>query len=312
MSDQMESSTAAPADLQGAGQGDPVLARAARFAAMPAFDAAIRAFIAGMIGLRRSNRVINKLISYQARWRVAAYLLYLHADRERYGPEGGATYGNLLEMCRRPPDISPRTLQTTLALLRFTGMVHAIPSASDRRSKIYQPTPRMLGFTGPWLRYATGTLDILEPGIGRAHLLENDPGFVDRFLVSSGRAHETATPLVERMPEFIAFFAARDGAGAVLLPIMRADMDGTPVPSRSELAKTFGLSRTQLGKVLHLGEAAGYFALDAAGVPAATKLLRTTFHQWVATELAFYAQHMQSAAARPQPIGSRRPAARQE
>jgi hypothetical protein len=300
VSDQTESSTAAletPDGFRGAEQTDPLPAQAARFAAMPAFDAAVRAYIAGMTGFRRSNRVINKLISYHARWRLAGYLLYLNADRERFGPEGGATYSNLLDMCSRPPEISPRVLKTMLALLQFTGLVKATRDSGDRRSKIYQPTPRMQSFMQPWLRYATGTLDLLEPAMCRARLLQDDPGFVDRFLVSSGRAHETAKPLVKRMPEFIAFFASRDGAGAVLLPLMRADMDGTPMPSRGELAKTFGLSKTQVTKVLQLGETQGYFVLDAAGVPAATELLRTTFRKWVATELAFYAQHMQPAAA---------------
>ena len=199
-------------------------------------------------------------------------------------------------MCNRR-DVRPRVLKTVLALLQFTGFVKARRSSGDRRSKIYQPTPRMQSFMQPWLRYATGTLDILEPEMRRARMLQDDPGFVDRFLVSSGRAHETATPLVERMPEFVAFFGARDGAGAVLLPIMLADIDGTPVPSRAELARTFGLSKTQVTSVFRLGEAQGYFVLDAAGVPAPTSLLRKTFRKWVAIELAFYAQHMQSSAA---------------
>jgi len=275
---------------------DPLSAQAARFAAMPAFDTAIRAYIAGMTGFRRSNRLINKLISYHARWRLAGYLLYLHADRERFGGDGGATYGNLLEMCSRPPEIRPRVLKTMLALLQFTGFVKATRSGGDRRSKIYRPTPRMQSFMQPWLRYATDTLDILEPEMRRARLLRDDPGFVDRFLVSSGRAHETATPLVERMPEFVAFFGARDGAGAVVLAIMLADIDGTAVPSRAALAKTFGLSKTQVTNVFKLGETLGYFVLDADGVPASTPLLRKTFSQWVAVELAFYAQHMQPAA----------------
>jgi len=47
---------------------------------------------------------------------------------------------------------------------------------------------------------------------------------------------------------------------------------------------------------------------DAAGVPAATELLRTTFGKWVATEFAFYAEHMQPAVLPPQSIGLRRPA----
>ncbi len=293
MSDQTETLTAARDYFHRAEETDPLVARAERFAAMPAFDAAVRAYITGMTGFRRSNRVINKLVSYHARWRLAGYLLYLHADRERFGPDGGATYSNLLAMCNRPPQISSRVLKTMLALLQFTGFVAAKHHSGDRRSKIYQPTPRMQSFMQPWLRYATGTLDLLEPEVGRARLLQDDPAFVDRFLVSSGRAHETAKPLVERMPDYVALFGARDGAGAVVLPVMRADLDGTPMPSRAELAKTFGLSKTQVTKVFQLGETQGYFVLDAAGAPAPTARLRQAFRQWVATELAFYAQHMQ-------------------
>ncbi|MDP2408913.1 MAG: hypothetical protein Q8M26_01370 [Pseudolabrys sp.] len=276
----------------GSDEADLLLAQAERFAAMPSFDEAVRAYIDGMTGFRRSNRLMNKLIFSHARWRLAGYLLYLNADRERYGPDGGATYGHLLAMCNRPPEISPRVLKTMLALLQFTGFVTVARNKSDSRSKIYQPTPRMQDFMQPWLRYATGTLDILEPDMRRAQLWKDDPGFIDRFLVSSGRAHETARPLVQYMPEWVAFFGTREGAGAVVLAIMRADIDGTAVPSRAELSRAFGLSKTQVTKVLQIGEAQGYFTLDAAGVPAATDLLRTTFRQWVATELAFYARHM--------------------
>ena len=296
MSGQLQSLPVIQLDSGRAAEPDPLLAQAARFAAMPAFEAAVQAYILGMTGFRRSHRLINKLISYHARWRVVGFLLYLHADRERFGPDGGATYGNLLEMCNRR-EMSPRVLKTVLAVLQFTGFVTARRSSGDLRSKVYAPTPRMDGFMQPWLRYATGTLDILEPEVRRAEMLTNDPAFVDRFLVSSGRDHATATPLVERMPEFVAFFGAREGAGAVLLPIIRADMDGTPVPSRAELAKTFGFSKSQVTNVLILGQTLGYFALNADGVPAPTSLLRKTFRQWVSIELAFYAQHMQPCAA---------------
>jgi hypothetical protein len=43
------------------------------------------------------------------------------------------------------------------------------------------------------------------------------------------------------------------------------------------------------------GETLGYFALDPAGVPAATPHLRDSFGRWVSFELAFYARHMQPA-----------------
>ena len=271
---------------------DSLPAKAAAFAANPSFPAALRAYTISFIGFRQNSGLVNKIVSYHARWRVAGFLLYLHADRERFGPDGGATYGRLVDMCGRKPEVSKRSLKTLLALLQLSGMVTTKRSSHDGRSKVYQPTARMQGFMSPWLTYATTTLDLLEPRQQRARALEADAGFRDKFLVSMGRWHETATPLVERMPDYTAFFGGRDGAGAVLLAVMLADMDGTPVPSRAALSKVFGLSKTQVTSVLREGEALGYFALDDAGVATPTARLREDFRAWVALELAFYAEHM--------------------
>jgi hypothetical protein len=97
------------------------------------------------------------------------------------------------------------------------------------------------------------------------------------------------------LPEYIAFFGSRDGAGATLLAVTLADIDGTPVPNRAALPKAFGLSRTRVHNVLIKGEALGYFTLDDAGIPAATQHLRDNFSRWVSLELAFYARHMRPA-----------------
>ena len=272
---------------------DSLLVDAARLMALPAFPGALRHYALGMIGFRRSNRMVNKIVSYHARWRVALYLLYLHADRETYGPNGGATYSNLLEMCSRRREVSARTLKTMLALLQFSGFVTTIRDSGDGRAKIYKPTDRMRGFLGPWLHYATSTLDILQPELQRQRMLRDEPDFVDRLLISTGRAHATAVPLIERMPEFTAFFAGRDGAGALQLAVMLADFEGTQVASRADLAKRFGLSKTQVTKVFQHGKNLGYFELSAAGVPAATPYLRESFSKWVSIELAYYAMHMQ-------------------
>jgi hypothetical protein len=101
------------------------------------------------------------------------------------------------------------------------------------------------------------------------------------------------------MPEFVAFFGGRDGAGATLLAVMLAAIDGTPVPSRAELAGAFGLPKTQVTHVLIAGQAQGYFVPDDAGVPAATRHLRDSFSRWVSLELAFYVHHMHPPAVSP-------------
>jgi hypothetical protein len=276
-----------------AGQRDEIDEIAVRFAAMPAFPLAVGEYIVTMTSMRQRFRLLNKVISHNARWRVAAFLMYLSADRERFGPDGGATYTNLLEMCRRRAEIKPRVLKTVLALLLITGSVKVARKEDDRRSKFYQPTERMHEFMRHWMGNSTRVLDILEPEKRRSQLLRDDPGFCDRFLVSSGRAHLTAVPLVERMPEHTAFFGSRDGAAAVAHAVLLAEIDDLPVPSRAELTKLYGFSKTQFTKVLTDGVRRGYFVVDSAGVPAPTSRLRASYSKWVSIELAFYAFHMQ-------------------
>jgi hypothetical protein len=276
-----------------AAEPDELAAHAARLLALPAFPQAVREYTVGLARFRESPRLANKLISYDTRWRVVGYLLYLAADRERFGADGGATYGRMLEICTRRREVSPRVLKTMLALLKFTGFVETVRSETDRRSKFYRPTARMDQFVNLWLSYAVSALDILEPEMQRTRMLREDPGFPDRFLVSGGRDHLANTPPADRMPEFIAFYGARDGAGAAVLSVMLADIDGTPVPSRAVIGKRFGLSKTQVGNVLAIGEAKRFFTLDDAGVPAATQRLRDNYASWISIELAFYARHMQ-------------------
>ena len=69
-----------------AGQRDEIDEIAVRFAAMPAFPLAVREYIVTMTGMRQRFRLLHKVISHNARWRVAAFLMYLSADRERFGP----------------------------------------------------------------------------------------------------------------------------------------------------------------------------------------------------------------------------------
>ena len=95
------------------------------------------------------------------------------------------------------------------------------------------------------------------------------------------------------MPEHTAFFGSRDGAAAVAHAVLLAEIDDLPVPSRAELTKLYGFSKTQFTKVLTDGVRRGYFVVDSAGVPAPTSRLRASYSKWVSIELAFYAFHMQ-------------------
>ncbi len=275
-----------------AAEPDFIAVEAAQLAALPAFPKVVREYTVATARFRESPRLANKLISYHTRWRVVSYLLYLAADRETFGPLGGATYARLLELCNLRRTASPRVLKTVLTLLKFTGFVETVSDGVDRRLKHYRPTHRMAGFVDRWLSYAVATLDMLQPEAHRTRLLRDDPGFAERFFISAGRSHAAGMLLTDRMPAFMAFFGERDGATAVMLTVMLADIDGTPVPSRAAIAQRFGFSKSQITRVLVEGQTLGYLKLDAAGIPRATQRLRDDYRRWISLELAFYSEHM--------------------
>lgn len=275
-----------------AAKEDRLLAEAADLRARPAFPEAVRQYSTGLARFREAPRLVNKMISYEKRFRVLGYLLYLQADRERFGPAGGATYTRLHELCTRRQEVSPRVLKTTLAMLRLTGFVETMRSQDDRRLKFYRSTARMRAFIDQWLGYAVNALDALQPEMQRARLLRDDPTFVDRFLVSGGRDHIVGDPPADRMPEFIGFFGSREGAAAVILAVMLADIDGIPVPSRAQIAKRFGLTKSQVTNIIGEGAELGFLTVNLAGMPTATPKLTDSYSRWISIELAFYARHM--------------------
>lgn len=274
---------------------DPLLVEAKQLRASPAFAAAIHEYTVGLARFREAPRLVNKLISYESRFRVTGYLLYLDADHEKFGATGGATYTRLLELCTRRQEVGPRVLKTTLALLKLSGFIESSHSPSDRRTKSYHPTARMHAFTHSWVTYAVNALDVLQPDARRAQMLRDDSDFVRRFLTSGGREHIVSEPPADRMPEFIGFFGSREGAAAVVLSVMLSDIDGTPLPSRARTAKRFGLSKTQVSNMIVEGTGLGFFTTDKAGIPAATTYLRDSYARWISIELAFYARHMRPA-----------------
>jgi hypothetical protein len=151
----------------------------------------------------------------------------------------------------------------------------------------------MMGFVRRWLSYPVATLDILEPQLERTRLLRDDPFFVEHFLVSGGRHFITATPLTERVPELNFFSDGPEGAFLILVLVRLAEMHRQALPSRAKIARRFGLSKTQVTRVLAGGAERGFFSLGAEGTPSATPKARALFDRWIALELAFYAENMQ-------------------
>lgn len=273
---------------------DPLMAEAAQLRASPAFCTALREYTVAIAQFREAPRLLNKLIASETRFRLLSYLLYLDSDQERFGAQGGASYSRLLELRQSQPELSPRVIKTMLALLQVTGFIRVARPPTDRRAKTYRPTPRMLDFSRRWMPHAVNALDVLQPERQRARAFAQDPeAFIRKFVTLGGREHTAGVPLIDRMPEFTGFFGKREGAIPVVLAVMLSDMDKVSFPSRTQIASRFGLSKTQVSKLMAEGVCLGFFEIDARGIPSATPHLRDSYSKWISIELAFYARHMQ-------------------
>jgi hypothetical protein len=275
--------------------GSALMREAEALRALRSFPRAAQEYGKGLAQARKAPRIVNKMAGSDKRFRTIGYLLYLDADTETFGPQGGATYARLHDLCTRRQEVSPRTLKTMLALLKLSGFIRLDPARDDRRTHFYRPTKRMMSFVEQWLSYATRALDILEPAAGREALLRQDLSFIPRFLVSGGRDHAGNTRPADLMPGFISFFGGREGAASVIVAVMLDDCGAEKLPSKTRLAREYGLSKTQVLAVIEDGERHGYFTCGGNGVPQATPLLRDHYSQWVSIELAFYARHMRAA-----------------
>lgn len=290
----MRQSTMSPTDAHD-DLSDSLMAEAAQLRTSPAFPTAIREYTVAISRFREAPRLINKLIASETRFRLTAYVFCFAAYYERHGPLGGVTYTQLLDLCAQREELTPRTLKTTLTLLKLAGFVKTSRNPSDRRSKSYHPTPRMWDFVTSWMPHAVNALDAVQPEMQRAQMLAQDPDFIRRFAAAAGHAHATGIPLIDRMPEFTCFFGKREGAIPVVLSVMMSDIDGMPLPSRAQIAKRFGLSKTQVSNMIVEGTGLGFFSTDAAGTPHATAYLRDSYARFISIELAFYARHMRPA-----------------
>jgi hypothetical protein len=258
------------------------------FSASPLFSSVLRDYTSALVGFRQDPLVVNKLISHETRFRVINHLLYVHADKVLAGGAGGATYGEMLDLCVQFPDIGLRVVKSMLPMLVLGGFAHVARDPLDRRVKIYTPSEKLVATVHARLAPIVAALQVLEPDIPRAELLRDDPMFFWRVICRNGRAQLDGGPLVTWMSTFNRFTGSREGAGQVIYAVMLADMDGVSLLSRSALAKQFGLSKTQVWSVFAEGQRIGYFS-DEGGVPVATTKLRDEYREWTAVELAFSA-----------------------
>lgn len=239
---------------------------------------------------RRASSPFAKLIANEDRFRVLNYLYTVWAEKIGNGEEGVITYGDAYAICGRG-EVSARIVKTMLSLMTFFGFVERRRNPDDGRRWLYVPTATMIDFPLQWLMPAAEALDILSPDRCRASRLREDPGILHHMFRSAGREFAAGVQPMTIQHDFMEFFGRREGGATFSMALLIAEMDGEPAPSRSEVARRYGLTKSQVTTLIATGQEMGFLTVDK-GVPMPTDSLRQNHAEWVALSLAFLGHHL--------------------
>ena len=255
--------------------------------ARPGFFHGVETYAASMTRFRLEGPpMINKLLGQDVRFRTVTFTLFLHLGAEGGDGEGGATYSRLLELISGTIGGSQRVVSTTLSLMQAMDFVRVEPSTRDGRVKFYRPTEKMFAVVRAWLASLFAALDQVESEAERSAQLAAGDDIVRRFVLGVGAAFRDGESLTGRAPEFSLFFD-REGGWPLLAMAIRAAHGGPALPSRGEMAKLFGLSKTQIASVIADATAAGFFTSEGDRLEPTAHLLER-YRRWLAVSFAFF------------------------
>lgn len=257
----------------------------------PEFDTALTEYTSDLIQFRKSQRHLNKVMAQNHRFRIIGHLLHRHGVKWLNDGQGGVTYTELSQACTHY-DSSPRHLKTMLGLMQMVGFVKATPDTKDHRRKLYVPTDRLLGFVRKRVMCGASSLDIIRPRLRYSQILRDDPSAIVRLWATGGLEFALGPAMAQTMPVFFGFFRGREGGAPLCFAVMHAHISGYECPSRAKMASQFGLSKTQVTKLIHEGTVLGLLATDTKGIPAPTALMAENYRQLLSLELAFFARHI--------------------
>jgi DNA-binding MarR family transcriptional regulator len=227
--------------------------------AHPRFPAARDALLRGMLSLYENRPFLNRLLLEVGRNVLFVVIMclsacYDEADRETWPTlqlvkDAMAAFG--LASSRRVADLVARLLKT--------GYLEQRSAPWDRRTRILAPTPKMLAQDQDWLVSHYIPLQVLFPNPGYAPIMQRDPTFQLQQRMVAASLMTQGAALLERNPLML-HFMRREAGIMILIKLMHGAgpaADTEREISYSDIGARFGVSRTQVRKLLQEAEETG-------------------------------------------------------
>ena len=260
--------------------------------AHPSFQAALRLYAELVTENFENTFALTKIISEEARYLTCAALFAMYHSRDPHDPSSGATLTRVQAFAERFGLAGPNRVAALVALMKHVGYLNQVRAPSDRRIKRLEPTERGLAVAEA---VAIGTLkpmQLLSSAHDYLRILRADPEFIGRYFSENIRLYADGARIALALPEFDLFGMQNAGREVMFKLWIALTNQGCPKPAiiscpYGQLARSLGVSRGHIRRMIEKGEEQGFFAVRAPGGQAIEILPRFIHLHQTLTSLEF-------------------------
>ncbi len=235
----------------------------------PRFAEARDLYLREFLPLYEGDAFLARLLIESGRFLVSVVVMDLHAGQDPARRETWPTVGRLKQEMARFGLASGRQIDSIVGRLREVGFLRLLPAEADGRVRLLEPTSAMHAHDRAWLAANYAPLTLLCPGNDYGPILRREPG----IHAARRRAGLALMPMVAHLfgtfPDILFFFNRAGGALIVSALIQAATMadpgDPHPAVPYADVGERFGVSRTQVRKLLVAAEQKGLVRLHGRG-----------------------------------------------
>ncbi len=246
-----------------------------RTIALPGFPAYLRSVVAIWRARDSADPALSNTLRDLGRFASGVWSLFLDAT------PGGITLARLGTLLGEAGISGPGRARSILIFLRFIGFIESVQEVGDHRTRRYRPTRRMMSAFHERYRRELEAGSPLDPVIAAGREALDRPEFFRALVAAMGELSlaglQAYAPRGKSLDVLSHQYAGMTVVGELMGSCETPDQPFPPVgPCRisvAGIAKTCGISRTQVRRVLKSGADEGFFELAGEGEITLTPLL---------------------------------------
>jgi len=232
--------------------------------AHPQFPVARAAMVEAMLALYEHDPFLNRLLLEVGRNVVFVVIMCLDAGYDEADRATWPTLAAVTQAMSRFGIASPRRIADLVSRLVETGYLEQAPAPRDGRVRILRPTAKMTALDQDWLVAHYAPLHALFPDPGYAPIMQRDREFQRKQRLAAVAMFPVAAQVMARNETMMQFMSREAGSMGVIKLLHLAGPNGDTAReiAYTDIGTRFGVSRTQVRKLLEDAEAKGLVRLE--------------------------------------------------